>query len=127
MRLLLGYERELVSNLTAAGQYYLEWLRDHDRLLINSAAPAFEKEQRRHLLTLRLTYRALQQRLIGSLFSFYSPSDEDYYLRPSISYRGSDRWRLTAGANLFGGEMAHTFFGQLEDNSNAYIRARLSF
>jgi hypothetical protein len=33
---------------------------------------------------------------------------------------------LFVGANLFGGSERHTFFGQLEDNSNVYGGLRLS-
>jgi hypothetical protein len=31
---------------------------------------------------------------------------------------------VTAGANIFGGQDPHTFFNQLQDASNAYVRAR---
>jgi hypothetical protein len=58
------------------------------------------------------------------MFSLYSPSDQDYHLRPTVSWRLSDTWQITGGANLFGGEEPHTFFGQLEDNSHVYLRLR---
>lgn len=123
-RWLVGYERELVTNLTGALQYYGERIADYDAL--RSSAPDRETlpDKWRSLLTARLTYRAMRDTLTLGLFAFVSPSDEDYHLRPTVSYRVSDTWRVSAGANLFGGRKSHTFFGQLEDNSNVYVRLR---
>ncbi len=126
-RLLAGYQQEWFRNFTLAGQYYLEWTADHAALLAASSQPQLEPEKRRHLLTLRLNYRMLRDRLNLGLFTFYSPSDEDYYLRPVASYRLDDHWQFSGGANLFGGKHNHTFFGQLEENSNAYLRLRYNF
>jgi hypothetical protein len=110
-RFLLGYEWEARPNFSVGLQYYLESTADEDR----------------HLLTNRLTYRAGRDRHTWSLFTFYSPSDDDFYLRPVYSYRHSDRWSLTAGGNLFGGSENDTFFSQLDDASNAYLRLRFHY
>jgi hypothetical protein len=96
-------------------------------LIDNSPFPEFEPDKYRHLLTNRLTYRAARDKHTWSLFTFYSPSDSDVYLRPVYSYRHSDRWSVTAGGNLFGGRDEHTFFSQLEDASNAYLRIRFHY
>ncbi len=123
---VIGYERELVPNLTGGAQYYVEHILDHDRLLAASPNPEFEPSETRHLITTRLTYRLLQQTLTASLFAFVSPNDEDVYLRPSLSYAWSDALTVAAGANVMVGEDP-TFFGQLERGSNVYLRARYSF
>lgn len=123
-RWLVGYERELVTNLTGTVQYYGERLADYDALRASHPAPEILPEEWRSLLTLRLNYRAMRDNLTAELFTFYSPSDEDYHLRPSVSYRTSDAWQISGGANLFGGDASHTFFGQLQDNSNVYLRVR---
>jgi hypothetical protein len=123
-RWLVGYERELVTNLTGAVQYYGERLADYDALRASYPDPDTLPDEWRSLFTLRLTYRAMRDNLTLGLFTFYSPSDEDYHLRPNISYRISDAWQIAGGANLFGGDQAHTFFGQLEENSNVYVRLR---
>lgn len=112
LRFLLGYEWEARRNFTVGLQYYLE---QHDQ------------QDDRHLLTNRLTYRAGRDKHTWSLFTFYSPSDHDFYLRPTYSYRHSDQWSVTAGANLFDGRDKDTFFGQFEDASNAYLRVRFSY
>jgi hypothetical protein len=110
-RFLTGYEREVAKNLTAGVQYYLEHTSNKDR----------------HVLTLRLTQMLMNQNLILSLFTFYSPSDNDAYFRPSATYKISDHWRVTANGNFFIGEDDHTFFGQFKYNSNANLGVRYSF
>lgn len=127
LRMLAGYEWEARPNFTVGLQYYLEWTGDHSRLIDNSPSPEFEPDEFRHLLTNRLTYRAGRDKHTLSLFTFFSPSDSDFYLRPSYSYRHSDEWSLTAGGNLFGGSDAHTFFSQLQDASNLYLRVRYHY
>ncbi|WP_087111546.1 hypothetical protein [Parendozoicomonas haliclonae] len=127
LRWLVGYEQEVATNLTAAVQYYLEWTHDHDELLKHSMARQFEPEEYQQLLTLRLTQMTMNQKLTLSLFTFWSPTDEDAYLRPSVSYRLDDNWQLAAGMNLFAGNESHTFFGQYEDASNAWLRVRYNY
>jgi hypothetical protein len=112
LRFLVGYEWEARQNLTVSLQYYLE---------------RTESANTRNLLTNRLTYRAGMDKYTWSLFTFFSPSDSDFYLRPQFTYRHSDEWSFTAGANLFGGSDAHTFFNQLQDASNAYVRLRYHY
>jgi hypothetical protein len=124
LRLLAGYEQELVRNLTAGTQLYAERIQHHDRLLAASSDPARERDQWRSVATLRLTHRALRDTLTSSLFLFASPSDEDLYLRPSVAWRRDDHWLFAAGLNLFHGRNEYTFFGQLEDNSNGWVRLR---
>jgi hypothetical protein len=124
LRLLAGYEQELVRNLTAGTQLYAERIQHHDRLIAASSDPDRERDQWRSVATLRLTHRALQDALTTSLFLFASPSDEDVYLRPSVTWRRDDHWMFSAGLNIFGGRDQHTFFAQLEDNSNGWLRVR---
>lgn len=126
-RLLVGYEQELVRNVTLTGQYYLEELLKHDQYVASLAPGQPVRDEYRHLLTMRLTWLLMNQNLTLSLFGYYSPSDEDFYLRPTLKYKLSDAWLLTAGANVFAGEDDHTFFGQFEDNSNLYAGIRYSF
>lgn len=127
LRLLAGYEFEARARLNVGFQIYVERTQDHGALIANSLAPEFEPDRTRYVVTNRLSYRDTRDKLTLSLFTYYSGSDEDYYIRPVVSYRQSDQWTITAGANLFGGDQAHTFFGQLEDNSNAYLRVRFNY
>ncbi|RTE64553.1 hypothetical protein EH243_16450 [Amphritea opalescens] len=125
-RFLLGYERELLPKLTLGLQYYLEQTLDYHALEAASTS-AYNPEEYRYLYTTRLNYRMWQDNLVWSLFAFYSPSDEDHYLRPSVSYRYNDNVSVVVGANIFEGAKPNTFFGQFEDGSNVYGRIRYAF
>ena len=118
-RALVGFSHELVANQNLGMQAYLE-------RALQAPAPGFT-DPNRWWLTARYTGMFLQQNLICSLFAFYSPSEDDAYLRPKATYKLSDEIQLTAGANWFIGAHPDTFFGQFEDNTNLYARVRYSF
>lgn len=126
-RLLAGYEQEAAKNFTVAGQYYLEHMLDYEAYLRTLPAGRSARDENRHVLTLRLTRALFMQTLELSLFTFYSPSDDDAYLRPRISYDLGDHWRVEAGGNIFLADRPSTFFGQFEDNTNVYAGLRYSF
>ncbi len=126
-RLLLGYEHELARDFSAAGQYYLEYLDHYGNYRAALPAAVHARERCRHVFTLRLTRQALSQNLTLSLFCYWSPSDEDGYLRPIVKYKASDAVSIYVGGNLFLGRRCDTFFGQFEDNNNLYLGARYSF
>ena len=126
-RYLLGFERELFANFTFAIQFYLELTQDYEELLTNSLNPESEQEEYRRVWTNRLTYRAMNGNLTYSLFSFYSQSDEDGYLRPAVDYRFSDELQMSVGGNYFFGEDKHSFFNRFEFNSNIYVRIKYHF
>ncbi|ARU56991.1 hypothetical protein OLMES_2947 [Oleiphilus messinensis] len=126
-RLLVGYQRELVTHLSGALQAYLEWTQHHDRLISNSLTPEYEADEARVVMTARLTHRALRDNLTTSCFLFWSPTEKDYFVLPSITYRIDDALSYEVGARIFGGEDLHTFFGQHENNSNVYARLRYRF
>ncbi len=126
-RILAGYERELGRDLTARVQVYLESMDDHGAYCRTQPAGAKQRDRNRHTLTLRLTKQLLNQNLLLSLFLRYSPSDRDVYVRPSVRYKLTDAWLVTAGGNLFFGEDDYTFLGQFETNTNVYAGMRYSF
>lgn len=126
LRGVAGYTREVIADLTLGLQYYAEHTLDFDRLIAASPDPDVEPSETRHVVTTRLTYRMLQQTLTASFFAFASPNDGDAHLRPTLSYDWSDGLRVIAGANVMLGD-THTFFGQLSDASNLYLRGRYSF
>jgi len=127
VRFLAGYERELARNLTGGLQYYLEWMLDYSEYESSLLPGAVQKDEERHVLTLRLTRLMMNQNLKVSVFVYYSPSDQDAYFRPKIHYKVSDRWSVEAGGNIYTGQDDHTFFAQFEDNTNAYAGTRYSF
>jgi len=129
-RFLAGYERELpeiTNDLTLGVQYYLEWMMDYGayRRSLWPIVPA--ADERRHVVTVRVTKLLLHQNLELSLFSYYSPSDSDAYLRPSVSYKIDDHWTVEFGGNVFFGNDQHTFFNQFARNTNVYAGLRYGF
>lgn len=126
-RFLTGYEQEIVPELTGAVQYYVEHMVDYSAYLSTLPTGAYAKDETRHVITMRLTKLMLNQNLTLSLFNFWSPSDEDGYLRPNVNYKLDDHWQVEAGGNVFYGRKDPTFFGQFRDNSNLYAAARYSF
>lgn len=126
MRYLLGYTQEIGRDLTMGLQYYVEQMMDfhaYKRSLI--AGPA--RDQYRHLTTLRLTKLLMNQNLRLSLFTYYSPSDKDVYMRPNVNYKINDNLAWEIGANVFFGDYPNTFFGQFQNNTNIYTGWRYTF
>lgn len=126
-RLLLGFETELASDLTGGVQYYVERLGDYSGYKKSLFSGLRQRDKYRQLITTRLTYLTMNQNLEWSLFVFVSPTDEDYFLQPKVSYKYSDRLLLTTGFNIFDGEDNRSFFGQFADSSNVYAGVRYSF
>jgi hypothetical protein len=130
IRFLLGYDRdlpEIARDLKLGLQYYLERMTDYDAYEENLPPGMPKADENRHVLTLRLTKMFWNQNLTLSLFTYYSPSDEDVYARPKISYKIDDHFTVTAGGNIFAGAEDHTFFGQFENNTNVYAGIRYGF
>ncbi len=126
-RFLLGFERELAMDLNLGLQYYLEHTLEYAAYRRNLPDGTPANDENRHVLTVRLTRRAFNQKLLLSGFLYYSPSDHDLYLRASSRYALSDHWSVSCGGNYFRGAQPHTFFGQFRDNSNLYAAIRRSF
>lgn len=126
-RFLLGFARELAREFTGAAQYYLEVIDEYDNYRAAQPAGAALRDEYRHLLTLRLTKLLMGQNLRLSLFTYYSPSDNDGYARPKAVYNLTDHWKIEGGGNIFWGEHEYTFWGRFEDNSNVYAALRYGF
>lgn len=118
-RALIGFSHDLARNQTFGIQGYVEHILD----LPDSSAI----DDERWWITLRYTGLFMQQNLILSWFSFYSPNEEDAYLMPRITYKISDEVMTTLGGNIFLGKEPGTFFGQFEDNTNVYANLKYSF
>ena len=127
MKYLLGYERDFPKDFRLGFQYYVEQMLNFDEFKANSQPGDTPRDEFRQLLTFRITKLFWLQTLEASLFTFYSPTDSDAYIRPRLAWQANDRWKLTMGANVFFGKHDWAEFGQLEGNDNFYIRLRYSF
>jgi hypothetical protein len=125
-RFLLGYEHELAKDLTLACQYYAEWMQDYDEYTA-TLPMGIARDELRHYVTVRLTQLLMNQNLVLSLFTRYSPSDDDVYIRPTATYKINDHWQATLGGNVFIGAQDYTFLGQFQENTNIYAAVRYSF
>ena len=126
-RFLIGYESEIVRNLTANFQIYSEYTHHYSKLKEKIPSPDDRPRKARQVITTRWTLNTQQSNIVYSAFLFYSPSDDDYYLIPNIMVRIGDSWQINGGANVLGGSKEHTLFGQIEQNSNIYARAKFIF
>ena len=109
---MLGYQTELIANLTGSVQ--------------------FQVEGERTLWTGQLYYRMLKDTATVQWFTFYSPSDRDAYSRLRATYKPIQDCEISAGANVFWQssetrELPRTFFGQFENASNVFVSARYYF
>jgi hypothetical protein len=127
MRYLLGYTQDIGRDFTAGLQYYVEQMLDYGTYEDNQPSGMPKRDEFRHLTTLRLTKLLMNQNLRLSLFTYYSPSDEDVYMRPIANYKASDNLAVEVGSNVFFGDEAYTFFNQFHNNTNAYLAVRYSF
>jgi hypothetical protein len=126
-RFLAGFEREIAHELTGGVQYYLEVINHYDNYTKSLPDGMQARDEYRHLLTVRLTQLLMEQNLTLSLFAYYSPSDNDGYIRPKFSYKLTDNWLMDGGFNIFWGEHDYTFWGQFHHNTNVYAGLRWSF
>ncbi len=126
-RFLAGFERELAHELTGGFQYYLEIIDEYDNYEQAVPTGIAVRDEYRQMLTMRLTKLLMSQNLNLSLFVYYSPTDNDGYVRPKFSYKLNDNWLVDGGFNLFWGEEEYTFWGRFQDNSNGFVGLRYSF
>lgn len=127
IKMLAGYEKDLGNDLKVGFQYQYDQRLNYGNYIANLLPTDFVFDEFRHLLTQRITKLFKNQTVTVSLFNFYSPSDKDGYVRPSVSYDITDHWKITMGANIPWGEDDITEFGQMKKNKNVYARARCSF
>ena len=124
---LLGFERQVATNLTANIQWQVDYMLDYATFGSQQRPGVFIRDEMRHLLTSRITKLLNSELVTLSGFVFYSPSDEDAYIRLSASYKYTDEVTLTAGGNVFTGRYDNTEFGQFQKNDNVYLKMNYGF
>jgi len=127
IKYLAGYTRDLGGDASLGLQYEVEEMLHYGSYRTALASGGLARDEFRHLLTMRLTKLFKAQTIETGLFVFYSPSDMDAYLRPNVSYKITDNWKVTAGANIILGKNEFTDFGTFRRNDNIYTRVRYSF
>lgn len=126
-RFLGGYERQVYTDFNLGLQYYGDWMMNHDRYVEGLPPGAWKQDELRQILTLRAEKWLRYQTVRLSLFTFYSPTDEDAHVRAMAAYRLSDEVEIALGLNVFEGENEATQFAQFDENDNVYARLRYNF
>lgn len=126
-RFLVGYQREVVPDFIVGVQGYGELMSSYARYRDSLPASAPLEDEFRGVVSLRLTQMLAYQAWRLSLFVAYSPTDDDYFVQPEVSYKLTDALSVRAGANVLGGRHPWTFFGQFDRNDNVYVAGRLDF
>lgn len=124
---LLGYSHELWNEATLGIQYYVEQDQHWSRHLERLPPDAYRRQQTRETWTMRLSQALFDQTVQASLMVFHSPDDRDTHWRPRVSWKVTDAWELSAGANHFAGEDPHTRFGQFKRASNVFMAVKSWF
>ena len=125
---MIGYERQVATNLTMNLQWQVDMMFDHDIYAMQQEmGRAYVRDETYHQLTSRITKLLYSETVTLSGFVFYSPTDEDLYLRLLTEYKYSDEITLAAGANIFDGKYAATDFGQFAINDNVYLKLTYGF
>lgn len=125
-RYLLAYEFEFAADLNMSMQWYHETHLQHDNYLASLPANIIAKDEKYDLLTLRLNQMLLSQKMTLSFFAFYSPTQDDSYIRLNLFHKFDDQWIINIGTNLFNGQQTGQL-GQLKENSNYFASIRYSF
>lgn len=126
---LIGYERQIITNLTVNAQWQADVMVNHDAFARQMAASGAEyiRDKVRHLVTSRITKLMMNENLTLSSFVFYSPTDEDVYWRFSATYKYTDELAIAVGGNIFAGKHENTDFGQFQKNDNVYLKLTYGF
>ncbi len=127
VKAMAGYEKDLGHDLKVGFQYLYEQKLDYDAYRAALLPADFFWDEHRHLVTQRITKLFKNQTVMVSFFNFYSPSDQDGYVRVSVSYDVTDQWKVTTGVNMPWGEGEQTEFAQMKKNKNIFVRVKYSF
>lgn len=124
---LVGFEKDLGSDLKIGAQYLYEQKLDYSSYTAALLPSDYFWDKYRHLLTQRITKLYKNQTLNVGLFNFWSPSDRDGYARLWCAYDITDQWKITVGVNIPWGEDSLTDLAMMKNNKNAFVRLRYSF
>lgn len=126
-KFLVGYQKAFPEDFTVGLQYYIEVMHNYSEYKDNLPSSFFKKDEFHQYITSRLTKLLKYQTLKLSLFTFYSPDEEDFLFTPEASYNFTDNLQAVLGANIFGGENNNTQLGQHTKDDNIYVTVRYSF
>ncbi len=132
-RYLVAYEREIMTDVTLALQWYGEVMKNHADYLA-TAAPAFQAglgpkplPKHRTIVTANLRALWMNQTLTTSLFVMMVGHSGGRMINPDIHYAVSDELSINAGAHVFQGGPDSWMLGMMKHDDNVYMNAKWSF
>lgn len=134
LKYLIGYKQDLSANFSYGLQFYQENMMNYDSykdsyLVNNPTGYAYRKKELQTTYTLRLTYKAQQETLWFSVFSYIRPDDKDSFTKLEVSKKLDDNFKVVFGGNIFTGDdnYASREFGMLKDDDNVFTRFNYTF
>lgn len=127
IRYLAAFQKAFEDDLTAGVQYYVEKMLHYENYIKNLPSGYPAKDETRELYSIRLTKLLRYQTVKLSFFTFYSPTDKDYFVNPELRWSVTDNLWTSLGANIFGGKENTTFLGQFDKDDNVYVIVRHEF
>jgi hypothetical protein len=132
-RYLIGYEREIATDVTLGLQFYGELMHQHAGYFA-SAQPAFNaglgpepQPAHRKIMTVNLRALWLNQTLTTSLFAMMVGDGGGRMLNPDIHYAVSDELSINAGGHVFQGGPDSWMLGMMKHDDNIYMNVKWSF
>jgi len=130
LKYLLGYRMDLSSNFSVGTQFYQEKMLDYVAYKSALSTPLiYSKKEYENTYTLRLTYKAQQETLWLSLFTYIRPEAHDSFTKLEIKKNISSNFQVATGVNIFTGDNNYlsSEFGMLKNDDNAFLRFKLNF
>jgi len=123
LSLIVQFIQKIIPGYQPAGEYLDPFL-----LEVASKNNLYHRQQRSHLesLSARIAYTFLQDAMRIELLAVYDFQEEDYLIRPLISYAFNDALSGVLGAEIYEGP-DDSLFGQLDDYSSVFLELKYSF
>lgn len=132
-RYMVGYEREIVTDVTLGLQWYGEVMKNHAGYLAG-AQPAFQADsgpkplpEHRKIVTVNLRALWMNQTLTTSLFFMGIGDAGGRMLNPDLHYAVTDSFSVNAGGHAFWGGHDTGMLGTMKDDDNVYMNVKWTF
>lgn len=122
---LLGYSREVRTDVTFTAQLQAEHDTAHDDYARSLQAGLRPLKRDRAIAHARIQARLLNQTLGLGMQGFVT-NEGDRHLNPFVNYTPLDGLTVELGANVFDGH-AYTLYGALSNDSSVYLNARYAY
>ncbi len=114
----LALERDILD-ISWTIQFLQETILDYEDAITNDEVDT--------KLTLRGSKSNDEETLEFVVFTVYGVNEEEFLIRPTITYDITDSIKIKVGADFFEGGDKDTFFGQFDEKDRLYVELKYSF